>query len=170
MVRNAFARQKCARLAHGSSRVSSCLSHLKIATAIDFARFQNHVADKAVANHDLDRIFKQIAAFDVAAKIERLSLEHLENFLRQLGAFHVFFADRHQTDRRIFVAEHVARIDRAHDGVLQQDARGARRCLRPASINTKTFVSVGMTAAIPGRSMPGSVRNLIVLAATAAPV
>ena len=32
------------------------------------------------------------------------------------------------------------------------------------------FVSVGMMAAMPGRSMPGSVRSLIVVAATAAPV
>src|SRR5438093_13588808 len=40
----------------------------------------------------------------------------------------------------------------------------------PASIKTKTFVSVGSTAAIPGRSIPGKVRSLIVPAATAAPV
>ena len=32
------------------------------------------------------------------------------------------------------------------------------------------FVSEGKTAAMPGRSIPGSVRNLIVVAATAAPV
>ena len=32
------------------------------------------------------------------------------------------------------------------------------------------FVSEGITAAMPGRSMPGRVRNLIVVAATAAPV
>ena len=51
-----------------------------------------------------------------------------------------------------------------------------RRCsaraslFAPASIRTKMFVSDGITAAIPGRSMPGSVRSLIVVAATAAPV
>ncbi len=32
------------------------------------------------------------------------------------------------------------------------------------------FVSVGMIAAMPGRSTPGKVRSLIVVAATAAPV
>ena len=40
----------------------------------------------------------------------------------------------------------------------------------PASMRTNTFVSDGMTAAIPGRSTPGSVRNFICVAATAAPV
>ena len=33
-----------------------------------FARFQNHVADKAVANHHLDRILEKIVAFDIAAE------------------------------------------------------------------------------------------------------
>ena len=47
-------------------------------------------------------------------------------------------------------------------------ARGS--LFAPASIKTKMFVSDGITAAIPGRSTPGSVRNLIVVAATAAPV
>ena len=66
--------------------VSSCLSHLKIASPIDFARFQNHVADEAIADHHLDRIREEIVAFDVAAKIERALLEHLENFLGEFGA------------------------------------------------------------------------------------
>ena len=35
-----------------------------------FARFQNDVADEAVANHHLDRVREEIVAFDVAAKIE----------------------------------------------------------------------------------------------------
>ena len=47
---------------------------------------------------------------------------------------------------------------------------GRASMFAPASIKTKTFVSVGSTAAMPGRSIPGSVRSLIALAATAAPV
>ena len=63
---------------------------------------------------------KKIVAFDVAAEVERALLQHLENFFGQVGALHILAADRHQADRRILVTEHVARIDRAHDPVLEQ--------------------------------------------------
>src|ERR1700745_1112878 len=36
-----------------------------------FARFQNHIADKTVADYDLDRIFEKMAALNVADKVER---------------------------------------------------------------------------------------------------
>ncbi len=42
--------------------------------------------------------------------------------------------------------------------------------LAPASMRMKRLLSVGIVEAMPARSTPGSVRSLIVLAATAAPV
>ena len=42
--------------------------------------------------------------------------------------------------------------------------------LAPASMRTKRLLSVGIVVAMPARSMPGRVRSLIELAATAAPV
>jgi hypothetical protein len=59
------------------------------------ARFQNHVADESVADHDLDRIGKQIVPFDVAAEIQIALLQQLENFLREIASFGIFVADRH---------------------------------------------------------------------------
>src|ERR1700731_3470138 len=83
-------------------------------------RFQNHVPDKTIADDHLDWIFKQVAAFDVSAEIERGFLQQLENFLRQLGAFYIFLAQGYQTHRRFFVTEDVARINRTHNGILQK--------------------------------------------------
>ena len=51
-----------------------------------FAGFENHVADEAVADHHLDRMREKIVAFDVAAEIELAPLQHLENFLGQVGS------------------------------------------------------------------------------------
>src|SRR5713101_5636763 len=85
-----------------------------------FARFQDHIADKTVAHYDLDWIFEKMAALDVADKVERALLQHFEDFLRHLSAFYVFLAERYQTDRRIFVAEHMARINRAHERILKK--------------------------------------------------
>src|SRR5712692_5468581 len=83
-------------------------------------RFQNHVPDKTIANDHLDWIFKQVAAFDVSAEVERGLLQQLENFLRQLGPFYIFLAQRYQTHGWFFVTEDVARINRAHDRILQK--------------------------------------------------
>src|SRR6266480_877485 len=84
------------------------------------ARLQNHVPNKTVANHNFDRFLKQMPALDIADKVERTLLEHFEDFLGLLSAFHVFFAERYQTDRRTLVAENVARINRAHKRVLKK--------------------------------------------------
>ena len=93
---------------------------------------------------------KKIVAFDVAAEVERAALQHLEDFFRQVGAFHILAANRHQTDRGILVAEHVARIDRAHDRRIGADVRARASLFAPASIRTKIFVSEGKMAAMPG--------------------
>ena len=53
-------------------------------------------------------------------KVERALLQHLEDFLGHLAAFHVFLAERYQTDRRILVAENMARINRAHECILKK--------------------------------------------------
>ena len=62
-------------------------------------------------------------------KFSALRLEHLEDFFREVVALYVLAADRHQADRGILVAEDVARIDRAHDRVLQQ-VLGSRVAVR----------------------------------------
>src|SRR4029453_3897528 len=76
-----------------------------------FARFQDHVADKSVAYDNFDRVLEQMPALDVADEVERTLLQHLEDFLGLLSAFHVFFAERYQTNRRTLVAENMARIN-----------------------------------------------------------
>src|SRR5206468_3059931 len=72
-----------------------------------------------IADHHFDRVSKESMAFDVATKVQPALLQHLEDFLGQIASLHIFVADRHQTDRRILVAEDMSRIDGAHDGVLQ---------------------------------------------------
>ena len=72
-----------------------------------------------------------MAALDVAGKVERTLLQHFEDFLGHLIAFYVFLAERYQTDRRIFVAEYVARINRAHECILKKLLRaGIDVCAR----------------------------------------
>ena len=85
-----------------------------------FTRFQNHVADESVAYDHFDGVLEQMTALDVADEVERTLLQHLEDFLGLLGAFHVLFAERYQAYRRILVAENVARINRAHERVLKE--------------------------------------------------
>src|SRR6266511_1418276 len=85
-----------------------------------FAGVQDHVADKSVAYDNFDWVLEQMPAFDVADEVERTLLQHLEDFLGLLSALHVFFAERYQTNRRILVAENMARINRAHERVLKK--------------------------------------------------
>src|SRR5438046_10354350 len=70
-----------------------------------------------------------MSTLDIADKVERTLLQHFEDFLGLLSAFHVFFPERYQTDRRILVTEHVARINRTHERVLKK-MWAVRRCLR----------------------------------------
>ena len=64
----------------------------------------------------------------------------------------------------------MARINRAHDGVLQQDVRAGHRCLPPHRSEQIRLFPWEAPPRYPGRSIPGNVRSLIALAATAAPV
>ena len=79
--------------------ISSCLSHLKIASPIDSQVFKMTLPTNPSQTTTSTGIGKKIVAFDVAAEVERALLQHLENFLRQVAALHVFVADRHQADR-----------------------------------------------------------------------
>ena len=103
-----------------------------------FAGFQNDVADKTVAHHDLDRIARKDAwPSMLPRKLSPLCLSILKTSLVRSLALHIFVADRHQADRRILVTEHVPGIDRAHDGVLQRCAARAGRYSRPHRSETK---------------------------------
>ena len=57
-------------------------------------------------------------SFDVAAEIQIALLEHLEDFLGEVAPFHVFVADRHQADGRLFILEDMPGVNRAHDRVF----------------------------------------------------
>ena len=61
-----------------------------------------------------------MAALNIAPKVERSFLQHLENFLGLFSSFHVLLTERNQTDPRTFVSKDMARIDRAHDRILQK--------------------------------------------------
>ncbi len=117
------------------------LEPLEDRVADRFARFENDVADKAVADHHLDRMSKQIVPFDVAAEIQGAAFQHFEDLLGEIGTFNVLTADRHQADRGILVAEDVTRIDRAHDPVLQQ-VLGSGVTVR-ASVDQDKYVRLG---------------------------
>ena len=50
------------------------------------AALEQHVADEAVADDDVDIVGEDVAAFDVADEVEPGLLEHLERLARQLRA------------------------------------------------------------------------------------
>ena len=59
-------------------------------------------------------------AFDVADEIQVELLAELEGFQGQFVAFGVFGADAEHADAGVLVAENLARVDAAHDGVMGQ--------------------------------------------------
>src|SRR5205807_5040625 len=134
-----------------------------------FTRFQDHVADESVAHDHFNRIFEKMTAFDIAAEVERSLLQHLKDFLRLFSSFHVLLAQRNQTDPWAFVTKNVARINRTHDRVLQK-MFGACIDIGAGVDQDENVKLCGSTAAMIGRSIPSSVRKLIVLAGTSAPV
>ena len=82
--------------------------------------FEQHVADKAIAHHDVDRAGEDVPAFDVADEVEPGLLEHPESLPRELRALAFLLADRHQADPRSGRAEDVLSIEVAHDRELTQ--------------------------------------------------
>ena len=72
-----------------------------------FAHLQSDVADKAVAEDHLDRVFEKIVPLDIATEVQLASLQQLEDVLGKLASFDILTSDRHQPDSRIRKAEHV---------------------------------------------------------------
>ena len=135
--------------------VSSCLSQLKMASPIDSQVFRMTLPTKPSQTTTSTGCAKRSWPSMLPRKLSELCFEHLEDFLGEFAAFHVFLADRHQADGRVFVAEDVARINRAHDAVLHKVHRVAGRRSRRRRSGRKRCVSVGMMEAMPGRSTPG---------------
>ena len=81
---------------------------------------QDDVANEAVANDHIHAVPKQIVAFDVADEVQVQQLAELERFERQFVAFGVLGADAQNADPGILVAEDLARVNAAHDGVMGQ--------------------------------------------------
>src|SRR4030095_15326596 len=97
-----------------------------------FAGFQDHVANKSVANHNFNRIFKEMTPFYVANEVQRTWFQHLEHFLGQFGSFHVLVAKRDQANSRILIMEDMTRVDRTHERILKKMFRAGidvRACI-----------------------------------------
>ena len=80
-----------------------------IADGEAFARFQNDVADKTVANHDVHMVLEQIVALDIADEIQIQLLAELEGFQRQFVALGIFRADAQECPRADFCVRSTSR-------------------------------------------------------------
>ena len=86
-----------------------------------FATLQDHVADKSVANRDIDAAREQIMAFHVADEIDHLGfMQQRQRSLRQLVALSFFRAVANQSDARIRLVQNRFRVNRSHDAVVQK--------------------------------------------------
>ena len=94
-----------------------------IADGEALARFQNDVADEAVANHHVHVVLEQIVSLDVADEIQIQFLAELEGFERQFVALGILRADAQNADARIFAPQNFARINAAHHGELREVKR-----------------------------------------------
>src|SRR5436190_1779107 len=90
-----------------SALVELVLEPLKHRHRDRFARFQDNVANEAVAYDNFNRIFKEMTAFYVANEVKRTWPQHFEYFLRQFGALNILVAERDQADGRIFVMQNM---------------------------------------------------------------
>ena len=83
-----------------------------------FADFQGDVADEAVADDHVHVAAENVAAFDVADKIQMELFEARGGFADEVVALHFFFADGKQSDARALGAPDGAVVDFAHHGEL----------------------------------------------------
>jgi len=88
-----------------------------------FADLERDVANKAVTDDDIGASVVEVAAFDVAEKIDRQSFDELEGITGKVIAFGLFLTDGQKTDARIggggkASAEDGAEINFSHDGEL----------------------------------------------------
>ena len=89
------------------------------------AHLEDHIADETLADQHVGLSLVQAAAFDVAdvAVLEPAVLQIGVRLAVQVGPFAVLAADIDQPDPRILDIQHVAGVDRPHDGVLIQMLR-----------------------------------------------
>ena len=99
------------------------LQHGKHGHREAFGRFQNNVADKTVADHDVHVVLEQVVTLDVADEIQIQLFAELEGFECEFVALGILRADAQDADARVFPSEHFARIDIAHDGELREVER-----------------------------------------------
>ncbi len=66
-----------------------------------FGNLQGDIADESVGDDHIDFSIVEIAAFDVADKIQRKLLQELKGLAGQIVALGLFFADREQADARM---------------------------------------------------------------------
>src|SRR5205823_8355509 len=83
-----------------------------------FGNFQSDVADKSIADDDIDAAIVEVAAFHVANEVQR---QFLQQGIRMAGKFialALLFANREQPDRGFFFAKNRAIVHLAHDRKL----------------------------------------------------
>ena len=89
-----------------------------------FAGLQRDVADKSVANDDVDRALEDVVAFDVAVEVEVAQLagrtQQLAGFLDDFTALDGFFADIEQAHAGVVVVIQNRCQRRAHHRELKQ--------------------------------------------------
>ena len=90
-----------------------------------FQGLQDDVADKAVADHDVNAVVKEVVALDVADEIQVRHFAKFAGFQGQFGAFVRLGAVAEDAHARVFVSENLARVNAAHDGKMEQVAWAA---------------------------------------------
>ncbi|MNS39671.1 hypothetical protein D3C72_719610 [compost metagenome] len=85
-----------------------------------FNGLEHDVADKAVADDDVDRALEDVVAFHVAVEIQGAAAQKLGGFLDDFIALDDFFADVEQAHGGVLTMVHRLRQRGAHDGELQK--------------------------------------------------
>lgn len=118
---NALQRRLCEQSAEaGEHALCDLVFHpAKNGVRDGFAGLEDDVAGEAIGDDHFDGILEKVVAFNVATESETARLEQLECFACEVVPLFVLRTDRHEADARILVAQDVARIDAAHDRVLQ---------------------------------------------------
>src|SRR5215472_7732022 len=84
---------------------------------------ERYVADKTIADDHVHAAVVEIAAFNVANKVQPEVLNHGESLAGKIVSFNLFFADREQAHAGFLYAKDGTAVDLAHHRELRQIMR-----------------------------------------------
>ncbi len=85
-----------------------------------FQGLEDNVADKAVADYNVNAVVEEVVALDISDKIQVGHFAEFAGLLGQFGAFIGFGAVAQDAHAGVLVAENFAGINAAHDGEMEK--------------------------------------------------